>query len=218
MFLYPSKPRQIFDPESVINTLVNLGDIGNWIVQVKKNGCRAIPVADKSGIKIWGRDKSFLTVSNEYDWNVLRDIFSVPFTLDGELIGRKQGETSNRLYLWDCPIIDGVNLIGRPYAERYQILHDDFVKVVSNSNLPLTADTEWTWTKIGSIQVGVASCFEATDWKRLLEKLIGKYKGSTGELEGLVFKNQNYNMNWSPSATREIKEQLKYLIKYRRIN
>lgn len=213
MFLFPSKPTRIYDPAQTIKTLTEVGKVDDWVVQVKKNGCRTNPEAENGTLKMWGRDHTILGVSREYDWSPLMELFPAPFLLDGELIGRKQAEQSNRLYLWDCPILDGVNLIGRNYDERYQILWNTFYKNATAMGLKVNCDFDWRWVQIGGIRVGVCATFSANMWKETLEIMMKKYDGSTGEIEGLVFKNKKTTMSWG--ATKEIRDQLKYLIKYR---
>jgi hypothetical protein len=43
------------------------------------------------------------------------------------------------------------------------------------------------------------------------------YAGSTGENEGLVFKEVTHNLHWSQVKTKDIKEQKKFLLKYHSI-
>jgi hypothetical protein len=214
MFLFPSKPRQIVDPAQTVKNLTELETIDNWCVQVKKNGCRTNPEADKNlpELSMWGRDHTILGVSREYDWTPLFELLPAPFLLDGELIGRKQAEQSNRLYLWDAPILNNCNLVGMPYGKRLNNLYNHFVNNAKVLKLEVNEDVEWTWIETGEIQVGVARPYPATKWEPLLADMMKAYKGSTGEIEGLVFKDTTATMDWG--RTVEIHSQLKYLIKY----
>lgn len=211
MFLYPSKPREISDPEKLISTLKELGKLENYRVQIKKNGCRSIPNVDEK-VTIYDRRNSILTVSTEMDWSPLKDIFPKNSLLDGELIGRKQGEVSNRLYLWDIPVCGGEDLTKVSYQERYNELWDLFSKFAAKYTDAIL-DPEWTWIKVGKITVGVAKSYPAFQWEDLLKSV--EYEGSTGENEGIVFKDVTHPLGWNRWKTSDIKEQVKFLLKYK---
>jgi len=211
MFLYPSKPKEISEPERLIATLRDLGRLGNYRVQIKKNGCRALPAVEEK-VTIYDRAHTTLTVSVEKDWSPLKKIFPLNSLLDGELIGRKQGEVSNRLYLWDMPICGGEDLTKVSYAERYQELHNLFIEFASNHLMKINYNPEWDWVEFSNVIVGVAKCHHAEMWNGLLESV--KFAGSTGENEGIVFKDITHHLSWDHWKTRDIKEQVKFLLKY----
>jgi ATP-dependent DNA ligase len=209
MFLYPSKPKEIRDPEKLIVTLKDLRKLGNYRVQIKKNGCRAIPVLDEK-VTIFDRAHTTLTVSTEKDWSPLNQIFPKNTILDGELIGRKQGEVSNRLYLWDMPYVGGEDLTKVSYEERYQELRKLFLDFTAKPQI----DPEWSWIEVGNINIGIAKSYPADNWRDLLERV--KFEGSTGENEGIVFKDITHHLSWDRWKTREINEQVKFLLKYKK--
>lgn len=212
MFLWPSKPKLIYNPDSMIETWKKLGILKNFKFQLKKNGSRTIPETTDSGVTMWDRKHTTLTPSTESNWNLIKEIFGNNSLLDGELIGRKQGEISNRLYLWDLPIHTGYSLIKTPYGDRYDRLQDTFGNYVIKNNIKLLETPEQIYVHIEKIVIGVAKSFEPETWKDFVKSI--NYKGTTGENEGLVFKDFTHDLSWSPSKTKEIKEQLKFLLKY----
>ena len=216
-FLYPSKPSTIYDCSKLISTLRDLNKLENYRVQLKKNGCRAIVLIDENFVTIKNRQNTILTISLEKDWSPLAYIFPANTLLDGELIGRKQGEVSNRLYLWDVPICGGEDLTKVSYDERYQELNHLFKSCVRTSTV-LYEQPEWTYAAFGAIQnqaatiIGVAKSYLAEAWEELLKSV--NYISSTGENEGLVFKDITNHLSWDRFKTRDIKEQVKFLFKY----
>jgi len=220
MFLFPSKPKIIYDPDKLISTLKDLGKLQNYRVQIKKNGCRAIPSIENQ-VKIYGRQKTILTVSIEKDWSPLTTIFPNNTLLDGELIGRKQGEISNRLYLWDMPLCGGQDLTQVSYDERYQEMKHLLLSTFDKNSLPVDANSyflgalyypEWIAQQFKEVTIGIAESYPAEKWQELLES--GGYTGSAGENEGLVFKDITHSLSWNRYKTREIPEQVKFLLKY----
>ena len=212
MFLWPSKPREINDPEKLIETLNDLGKLDNYRVQVKKNGARAISSIE-SKVTIYDRRNTMLTMAMEKDWSALLKIFPTNTLLDGELIGRKQGETSNRLYLWDMPVVGGQDLTKVSYDERYQELISLFIGKGHGTELQgWTESPEWFHRDYGSVTIGIAKVYPASEWKNLLKSI--DYQGSTGENEGLVFKDITHPLSWDRSKTRDISQQVKFLLKY----
>lgn len=212
MFLFPSKPKIISAPDKLIDILKQLNKLDNYRVQVKKNGSRAIVWIDEVGkVTIYDRRNSMLTMAMEMDWSPLAMLFPFRTLLDGELIGRKQGEVSNRLYLWDMPVISGENLTKNSYGERYNELRQIFM-TSGDSKLVIPESVEQIQKDLKKIQVGVANSFSAELWQELLDKI--SYGGSTGENEGLVFKDITHDLSWSRWKTAEIDQQVKCLIKY----
>jgi hypothetical protein len=209
MFLFPSKPKEVSNPAAFIETLKGLGKLQNWRVQIKKNGCRAESDI-QDAVTIYNRQNSILTVSTEMDWSPLKSIFPKNSLLDGELIGRKQGETSNRLYLWDLPYVGSTDLMQVPYKERYDELFHLFTEAANGG---IVSDPEWAWADFGKVVIGVAKMYPAEDWEKLLDAV--KFEGSTGCNEGLVFKDITNSLGWDRWKTRDIKEQVKFLLKYR---
>ena len=179
---------------------------------MKKNGSRTIPEITSSRVTMWDRKHTTLTPSTENDWKVLKDIFGNGVLLDGELIGRKQGEISNRLYLWDMPIHHLTSLAKWDYEERYTLLQVVFRDYASKNNLHILEAPEQEYIHLDKITIGVAKSFKPETWRDFLKTI--KYDGTTGENEGLVFKDFTHDLSWSLSKTKEIKEQLKFLLKY----
>jgi hypothetical protein len=213
MWLFPSKPREISNPEKLIETLKELGRLENYQVQLKKNGSRGIIEINPTGkVTIYDRKRITLAMSVERDWSSLAEIFPVNTLLDGELIGRKQGEVSNRLYLWDMPICEGFDLSKISYLERYEKMISFWNKF---SRCQKIEDPEWQHVTIGNIEIGIAKSYPAENWKILLENV--NFSGSTGENEGVVFKNTAHHLSWNQSKTVDIKEQVKFLLKYQKI-
>jgi hypothetical protein len=153
-----------------------------------------------------------LTPSTENDWNPIKEIYGSNSLLDGELIGRKQGEISNRLYLWDLPIYTGKNLTKLNYENRYTMLEVLFRDFASKNNLKILEAPEQIYVHIEKIIIGIAKSFESETWRDFLKGI--NYNGTTGENEGLVFKDFTHNLSWDSAKTKEIKEQLKFLLKY----
>lgn len=160
MFLWPSKPVQIQDPGSVVGSLVKSP---NWIVQLKKNGCRAIVSGENDKVIIYERHGTVLTPSGECNWSPLLNLFQQPFLLDGELVGRKQGEISNRLYLWDVPMEAGVDLTGKPYWERYALLNADWRQDTGKASIPVGVERFLVNDPAG-IEVSIAKSYPAEIW------------------------------------------------------
>jgi len=212
MFLWPSKPKIIYNPDSIIENLRKLDILKNYKFQLKKNGSRTIPEITDSRVTMWDRNHTTLTPSIESDWNILKEIFQNDTLLDGELIGRKQGEISNRLYLWDIPVFQGKDLTKLSYKNRYDILTVVFKNYALNQGKHILEAPEQIYLNLGSVVIGIAKSFELESWKDFLKGI--KYDGSTGENEGLVFKDFQHNLSWSLTKTKEIKEQLKFLLKY----
>jgi hypothetical protein len=212
MFLWPSKPNLIYNPDSIIENWKKLGILKNFKFQLKKNGSRTIPETTDSGVTMWDRKHTTLTPSTESDWNPIKEIFGSNSLLDGELIGRKQGEISNRLYLWDLPIYSKISLIKYSYEERYATLIGVFKDYASRNSIHILEDPSQIYIHIKKITIGVAKSFDPETWKDFVKGI--KYDGSTGENEGLVFKDFTHNLSWDLAKTREIKEQLKFLLKY----
>ncbi len=198
MFLFPSKPIQIFNPDTLLESM------DGWIMQFKKNGCRAIVSGENDKVTVYNREGTTLSVSKEYDWSPLLKMFPQPFLLDGELIGRKQGETSNRLYLWDMPICDGRNLTKESYMGRYAEMIRLFPAWQINDPYQFVVYE-------AGIVVGIANCLDPASWSELFKFLSSS---KTGENEGFVFKNPKSTMDWSRTSTKEIPNQMKFLFKY----
>jgi len=215
-FLFPSKPKKVYDPAKVIPHLT-----GEWVCQFKLNGSRAEP-SGKRKVKIFDRHGTTLTISTERNWNELLKLFPAPFILDGELIGRKQGEVSNRLYLWDAPVLGGEDLTKKPYGYRYKRLQELFAKFAlglpsAKSDYSLESPFAFVY-EVADIEVSLAKSFDVSKWKDLASFVEKKYRTerATGEFEGLVFKNVGHNLAWHGLTTREISQQLKFLFKYYR--
>jgi hypothetical protein len=211
-FLFPSKPNLIYNPDAIIENWKKLGILNKFKFQLKKNGSRTIPETTDSGVTMWDRKHTTLTPSTESNWNILKDIFQSDSLLDGELIGRKQGEISNRLYLWDLPVYHKISLTKASYEERYATLIGVFKDFVSRNNIHLLETPEQIYFHQDKIIIGVAKSFAPETWKDFLKSI--KYDGTTGENEGLVFKDFTHNLSWDLAKTKEIKEQLKFLLKY----
>jgi hypothetical protein len=215
-FLWPSKPEQIQNPDKFIELWDSMGTLKNWGVQLKKNGCRCLPHIKPGSTILFDRHGKTLTMGLEKDWSILREIFKNETLLDGELIGRKQGEVSNRLYLWDLPYWNGLANMNMSYKTRYEMLRNIFFEFAMAKNYDVFQTPEWEYIEFPAITykitVGVAKTWPAQDWRKLIAAV--KYNGSKGENEGLVFKDLTHDMSWSIIKTREIKGQLKFLLKY----
>lgn len=206
MFIFPSKPNIIYDPNKLISTLLKLGKLKNWKAQLKKNGSRAIIWIDKNKkVTIYDRRNTLLTAAMEKDWSHLK-IFPANTILDGELIGRKQGEISNRLYLWDMPFCGGEDLTKYAYDDRYK----ELIFIFGTTNY--LESFEWIFRNYSSVIIGIAKMFPAEDWVNIFKN--ANYNGSTGENEGIVFKNITHHLYWDRLKTRDISEQIKFLFKY----
>lgn len=210
-FLYPPNPSPIYSPKEFF------WDSSDWIVQIKKNGCRAIVVGEEGEVTIYNRLGSILSVSKEFNWDCLLDLFKPPFMLDGELIGRKQGEWSNRLYLWDILAENGESYIKRTYGFRLRILCSQFATprvevVVSND---FTADRKIIYSNIGEkggVEISIANSFPASEWERLLIHRSSDVR--KGENEGLVFKSLDANYKWTSKRQGQNPGMFKFLWKY----
>jgi len=211
-FLWPSKPEMIYDPDAMIKVWSDLGKLQNIRVQLKKNGCRAIVSIEGGKVTIFDRHGTTLTVGLESNWDPLLKLFPDKTILDGELIGRKQGEKSNRLYLWDMPVCGGEDLTKVSYQERYDELHFFLESWQELTKPKVHDDPEWVWFESGKVAIGQAKSYLADQWLELLKAV--NYAGSTGENEGLVFKEVTHNLHWSQVKTKDIPEQKKFLLKY----
>lgn len=210
----------IYDPPAMVKVWTDLNKLDRIRVQLKKNGSRAIVWIEGGKVTIYDRHHTTLTMSLERDWTILCKIYPDKTLLDGELIGRKQGEVSNRLYLWDMPICGGEDLHHLSYAERYSELIEVFSDYCDGEQKcgrlsGVTEDPEWDHAQFGKVEIGIARSYPAAEWLNLLRDV--NYAGSTGENEGLVFKEMTHDLSWSYVKTKDIKEQKKFLLKYHSI-
>jgi len=213
MFLYPSKPVSIHSPVHIVQTLERTGLASSYRVQVKKNGCRAITSTVGGNVIIQNRERGIaLSVSHEHDWSLLKQIFPESL-LDGECIGRKQAETSNKMYLWDLPFWNGISLISEKYSYRYSYLLAAFYSFAREHQLKVYEDICQFWIEHSGVIVGITKAYPIDEWQKLVKQL-NKGNVRTGENEGLVFKNIEHHLNWSGTRTIDINEQMKFLFKY----
>jgi ATP-dependent DNA ligase len=109
-FVFPNKPIKIHTS--------NLRSIsfGDWIVQPKFDGHRALPACDESGnITIFSRHGRPLSRAKgrkdigKIDW-------PTPWLLDGEMT------VDGRLIIWDLAVLGGVDFTRHPYLNRLKFL------------------------------------------------------------------------------------------------
>lgn len=203
-FLYPQKPRHIYDVSVVPQ---------NYFFQIKKNGWRAEIQSDNSFI-IKNRENSKLSRGNSKDWEFLESIFPKPFYLDGELIGTRQaGKLLNHIVIWDAPILDGEDLSKLNYIERYNRLLK-FTKDKVPHLDPNDVEKFGTWEiKLDNgFGLYLSMNFEQKDFKGIWDTVVKeelKNRPSLPVNEGIVFKNPNAKNLWDLYKTKVHTNQLK---------
>lgn len=123
MFIYPNKPKRIYDVDTFVKTLGT-----NWVVQSKWDGKRCHPFCDAQGnITMYSRHKTIF----KGNWKYLSSVpFKKPWYLDGELL------SDNRIVIWDIATIGGKNIYSRPYRERLALFDFDTDAFKISDTLP----------------------------------------------------------------------------------
>ena len=202
-FLYPQKPKQIFDVNLVPD---------NYNVQIKKNGWRTEIETSNNQVKLYSREGSKLSRGNENNFNFIKDVFPQPFSLDGELLGTRQtGNNLNCIVIWDVPILNSEDLTKLRYIDRYNKL----LKFVNKKIKFINDDKKFGTYLIDEYKgFGIYLCinYKKEEWIKLWDKIIDEHNTKISKLainEGLVFKNPNADNLWSTSKTIEHINQLK---------
>lgn len=194
MRLFPPNPKRIYS----VPTLV-----GDWIVQIKYDGHRAVIECFDGECKVFGKAGQYpLAATKGYDWSWIKSIFGDNFILDGELIGPRQaGEPNNRLVVWDDAFLDGVELTDAIYRDRQsglirrlnidgQVATEGMYVIAAYKGMTLYANRSWSaaqWQQIGR---------EVTERELVYE-------------EGLVFKRADHCLCWHPRTNQETFNMLK---------
>jgi hypothetical protein len=175
--LYPSQPMRIYEVPP------NLGP--PWIVQIKKNGHRAIVrcVGPDDPVCIYSRHGDPLTAAKGRDWDWLKDVFVPPFVLDGELVGPRQAGSEHRLCLWDMILHDGESMLAWPYLQW---------KIAITEMSPVSAGLS-------------CETYPFERWQELWDSITDP----DGPDEGLVFKRADVAIPWHPRPNVESALQLK---------
>lgn len=203
IFLFPQKPKHIFDVNIVPK---------DYLMQIKKNGWRAEIISDKDFI-IKSREGKKLSRCTQDDWKFLEHIFPKPFYLDGELVGTRQaGRKLNHIVIWDAPILGGKNLTNLNYWTRYQML----LKYTQNQPaFTDNADHEKFGTKLINLKndygVYLSLNLDSKIFKDIWADLLIEKKEAQNlpVNEGVVFKNPNARNLWDLYKTKENIDQLK---------
>ena len=176
--LYPSQPMRIYAVPP---------DLGSpWIVQIKKNGHRAIVrcASYDRPVCIYSRHGGLLTAAKRTtDWSWLKDVFVPPFVLDGELVGPRQAGLGHSLHLWDMIRHDGESMLAWPYLQRKMAI-----------------------TEMSPVSAGL-SCetYPFERWQELWDSITDP----DGPDEGLVFKRGDVAIPWHPRPNVEDAMMLK---------
>jgi len=164
----------------------------DWIVQVKKDGHRALLCTHDENLDIFNRYGTSLNSSRKFDWSWLLDVLPPDSLIDGELVGTRQANPPNKIAVWDMPIYKARDLTNVPYGERYALLR----KVLLNKN-----NIEHDGMKLLVLRT-------------LPVKDYLKFWNTLGpEDEGVVFKNPKATLDWDLYKTRKIVQQLKLKIR-----
>lgn len=208
MFLYPQKPKLIFNVDIVPN---------NYIVQIKKNGWRVEIECDGKYVKLFNRKGNKLSRGDENNWQFIKDLFPSPFYLDGEVLGTRQmGNNLNCIVIWDAPVFDGQVFTKLPYIERYQKLQ----KFVNNKIMFINDDKKYGTLFIGEhngFGLYLSCNYNKKEWPILWNKILNETKeyDKIKQLtvnEGLVFKNPNAENLWGVKTIEHV-NQLKFKVK-----
>jgi hypothetical protein len=222
--MYPSKPEEIGNKQALdswFEVLKITDQFEHFIFQVKKNGLRAIVwIENENTVSVYNREGTILSASSEYDWSKLGHLFPPHTLLDGELIGRRQGEHSNKLYIWDVPIINKQHI----YNESYKSRTDELLSLYDYYVLPRAKKINKSYIKRGSLEeilvydeleISIARNIPiASEDPLFIDKQISYIRKDKNDAnEGLVFKDTRHSMDWSLSKTSVISAQKKLLFK-----
>jgi len=193
MRLFPPNPKRIYS----VPTLV-----GDWIVQIKYDGHRAVIECFDGEFKVFGKAGQYpLAATKGYDWSWIKSIFGDNFILDGEVIGPRQaGEPNNRLCVWDDAYLDNVNLTDVIYRDRQSGLIRrlnidgqvgmEMCVVAAYKGMTLYASRSWS----------------AAEWRQVQQELLARNRADE---EGLVFKRADHCLCWHPRTNQETYDMLK---------
>lgn len=188
-FIYPGRPIRAYSVSAIPE---------NYMFQIKKDGHRVIIVCDGHDIVFYNRHGKKLSSIIKYEdkWKFISSIFPAPFVLDGELVGPRQaGSKSDIIYLWDCPVMDGRNLMKCPYIDRYMSLMNYSSNIVSNSSISIA-------NKNGmSVELSLIKTYN--EFYCAFNSLI------KDEDEGVVFKNTRSSLYWSAIRPGDDPNQIK---------
>jgi len=172
MRLFPPNPKRIYS----VPTLV-----GDWIVQIKYDGHRAVIECFDGEFKVFGK--------------------AGQYPLAGEVIGPRQaGEPNNRLCVWDDAYLDNVNLTDVIYRDRQSGLIRrlnidgqvgmEMCVVAAYKGMTLYASRSWS----------------AAEWRQVQQELLARNRADE---EGLVFKRADHCLCWHPRTNQETYDMLK---------
>ena len=191
MRLFPPNPKRIYS----VPTLV-----GDWIVQIKYDGRRAVIECFDGEFKVFGKAGQYpLAATKGYDWSWIKSIFGDNFILDGEVIGPRQaGEPNNRLVVWDAAWIHGNDLTKLDYKDR-MIATCAFIGKDFDGGSTLTAQCD-------GMMLRQATSFSAGQWEHVRSEALARNRADE---EGLVFKRADHCLCWHPRTNQETYNMLK---------
>jgi ATP-dependent DNA ligase len=196
-FWYPEKPKRIYSFSKVPK---------NYIFQIKKDGWRII-INAMDGFTLHNREGSLITCTKSENWEWLKDIFGEGFYLDGEVIGRRQGEVIDTIVIWDILYHKGQALHKWNYMKRYDILYAYLTMYLSELHGKIFG-TDMIGQQNGMTLL-LSKNYDLSDFKAVWKVLEFDNKYD----EGVVFKNPNSPLKWSLNSNEHTFNQLKLKIR-----
>jgi ATP-dependent DNA ligase len=201
MFWYPEKPSRIYSLKSAPD---------DYIMQVKKDGWRIIISTIDNEFRIYNREGRQISCTDADKWKWVSDIFGNDmkgFYLDGEVIGRRQGEAIDTIVVWDMLYWDNTPLHSLPYIERYKMLS----KFIEPNVIPACIKafgTDFIADNKG-LTILLSKNYNKSDFASVWSEIERNNKYN----EGVVFKNPNSSLKWSLRSTQHTINQLKLKIR-----
>lgn len=197
-FMWPPRPENAIN-RGAIGAFESMG----WVAQLKMNGTCSVFEYDPTTetLQAWTRHneahKLWVPDINTPALRKLKTLKGGRYVLVGELLHSKVPGIKDTVYLFDILVSDGVELVGKTYAERQLILHGLWPVRSETHFYNLVDDRLWV---AKCLRKGFAAEFAA------LQK---------PEEEGLVFKNplarlepcyrQTSNSGWQTKCRRPTK-------------
>lgn len=208
-FWYPEKPKRIYSFSKVPK---------NYIMQVKKDGWRII-INAMDGFTLHNREGSLITCTKSENWEWLKDIFGEGFYLDGEVIGRRQGEVIDTIVIWDILYFQWQALHPWSYIKRYELLKmeslpEGIIKLDRKQYLsglivePKAYGTEFIGKEKGMTLL-LSKNYPLSEFTLVWAKIQKDNKYN----EGVVFKNPESSLKWNLNSNEHTFNQLKLKIR-----
>lgn len=212
MFWFPEKPIRINDLSIVPD---------NYIAQVKKDGWRIILTNINGQFEMLNRFGEKITAGRQFDWRWIQDIIPAgKFYLDGEVIGQRQaGAISDTIVIWDALYWHNQAFHNTRYQDRIEMLYSAMLPkhippiCIPSGSMRLGSKSDYCYrigtdtAQCSNTSLWLSRNFKVSEAADILKKLDTTYN------EGIVFKNPNSPLKWSPKSTSKSVNQLKFKIR-----